>query len=127
MPCPARVAQNVEAAMSGLIRGEDDRRDSSSSSSGSYSSSSSSRSRRGQLSSSSSTFPHVLSHLNNAWAFAQQAQQDESLLPPPHYPFEHYAAIFLPLLLPILLPLLLGLKSEWTRYQEKMIKKQKKT
>jgi len=133
MPCPARIADSVEGALAGLIRGEESSSSSSnnssttSSSNNNSSTSSRSHSRRRDYSSSSSTyFPSFLSRSNSAWASAQQAQQDEALLPPPHYPFEHYAAIFLPLLLPVLLPLLLGLQSEWTRYQEKIMKKKKK-
>lgn len=74
-----------------------------------------------------SSFLQALARVNTAWAAAQRALEDAALLPPPYYPPEHYAAIFLPLLLPIFLPLLLGLWHEWRRYKEKKKKKKRKS
>jgi hypothetical protein len=100
----------------------------SSSSSLSLSSSSSSSSSSSTPTTSSSPFSHththsspssLLSSTNLAYHHAHTAHQDPSLLTPPFSPFEHYAAIFLPLLLPTLLPLVMGVKNEWGRYKEK--------
>jgi hypothetical protein len=43
-----------------------------------------------------------------------------------HFPLEHYAAIFAPLLFPLLIPFLASLVKEWKRYREKKTKKKKK-
>lgn len=66
-----------------------------------------------------------LHHASAALRAARAAERDPGLLAPPHLPFEHYAAILLPLLLPVLLPLLVGLVKERRRLQEKGTRAQK--
>jgi hypothetical protein len=41
-----------------------------------------------------------------------------------HFPLEHYAAIFAPLLFPLLIPFLASLVKEWKRFREKKNKKE---
>jgi hypothetical protein len=44
-----------------------------------------------------------------------------------HFPLEHYAAIFAPLLFPLLIPFLASLVKEWKRFREKKNKKELET
>jgi len=49
----------------------------------------------------------------------QEAYFDHSLLPPTPLPWEHFLAIYLPLIAPLLVPLVGGLVKEYKRYKQK--------
>jgi hypothetical protein len=69
--------------------------------------------------SASGSLGSALGRVNEAAGRLEAAWGDVSLLPPPHFPLEHHAAVLVPLVVPLLVPLLGGLKSEWRRYKAK--------
>jgi hypothetical protein len=51
---------------------------------------------------------------------SRSAWLDETLVPPPVFPLEHWLAVYLPLIAPLLVPLFFGLFSEVKRYRSKL-------